>query len=251
MNFRWISRILSTYSSHIISPSDAVSNELAQELSELGQFAEVSYSTIPADFIFANLAWMLEEDFPLEGYYALRESILVSSIRGKVANLGAFVAYRPTTKQLVVSISGTANIKQAFQDVRTTKRKHPVGQGCSVHVGFWKMYNGIKSEVISALKKGLREHEVLELVLTGHSMGGALSHLLAVDLLAPGCLDVPHGLIIKLVIFGAPRSGNPKLSQFWVDLLKDYRSKHGEDSFKEYSVKAYKDGEWITLRFHQ
>jgi hypothetical protein len=233
---------MATFSPYTLTYTDVASADLSLELSELGQFAEISYSSLPTEFIFSNLALLMDSDFPLEGYDALKGTVLVSAIRGKLAKLGAYVAYRPSAKQLFVSISGTTTIWQALQDLRTLKHKHPIGRGCAVHTGFWKMYEGIKAEVIRAVEKGLRTHEVSELVLTGHSLGGALSYLLAIDLLAPGGLELPPGLPLKLAVFGAPRCGNTQLSQLWLELVKQYRAKNGVDSLKEYSVKAYNDG---------
>lgn len=38
-NFRWISKLLATYSDHILTSTDLVSDELYKELSELGESA--------------------------------------------------------------------------------------------------------------------------------------------------------------------------------------------------------------------
>lgn len=245
MNFRWISRIMATYSSHTLTDADIASVDTSLELSELSQFATIAYSSLPTTFIFENLTLLTKPDFPLDGYNGLKESVLLSAIRGKVANLSAYVAYRPNTKQLVVAISGTSNVKQALQDLGTLKHKHPAGGGCAVHAGFWRMYQGIEPEIISTVEKGLHDHDVAELVLTGHSLGGALSHLLAIDLLSPGSLELPPGLRLKLAVFGSPRSGNAQMLQFWLNLVKEYRIKNGEESLKEFSVKAFNDGKYI------
>ena len=242
MNFRVIARITASYSSYTLTPNDLAPGAISIELSDLGQFAEISYSSFPTEYLFANLDWLTEPDFPLEGYNALRSAVLLAPIRGQRANLGAYIAYRPDHKQLVVSISGTSNLSQAFQDVRTLHHRYRAGPGCAVHTGFWKMYKGVRTELLDALAKGLREKEVAELVITGHSMGGALSYLLALDLLLPGRVELPAGLPVKLAVFGAPRCGNEKLVQLWLDLVKDYRAKNGDESFKELSVKAYNDG---------
>lgn len=247
VNFRWISRITATYSPYTLTHADIASADLALELSELGQFAETAYSALPTEFIFSNLALLMEADFPLEGYDALQGSVLVSAIHGKVADVGAYVAYRPSSKQLFVAISGTSNFWQTLQDLRTVKHKHPVGRGCAVHSGFWKMYNGIRPEVFSAIEKGLRDHKVSELVLTGHSLGGALSYLLAIDLLLPVGLELLLGLPLKVAVFGSPRCGNTQMSRLWLELAEQYRTKNGKESLKEYSVKGYNDGKVANL----
>lgn len=249
MNFRFIARITATYSSHTLTPKEIAPHAIAMELSDLGQFAEAAYSTLPTEFIFDNLEWLLDADFPLEGYSALRGSVLVTSIRGQRANLGAYVVYRSNTKQLVVAISGTSNLSQAFYDIRTLHHKYSASRGCSVHTGFWKMYKGVRSQLLDAVEKGLKAYEVSELVITGHSMGGALSYFLALDLLLPGRVKLTPRLPIKMAAFGAPRCGNAKLVQLWLDLVKDYRANNGDETFKEFSVKAYNDGKCQSIAF--
>jgi hypothetical protein len=92
------------------------------------------------------------------------------------------------------------------------------------------------------MKKGFDAYDIHELVITGHSMGGAISYLLMLDLLSEN-VALPPGLHLKLAVFGSPRPGNEKFASYWQELLKGYRAKNGEDSIKEYSVKAYNDGE--------
>ena len=73
-------------------------------------------------------------------------------------------------------------------------------------------------------------------------MGAALSYCLAVGLLVSDGM-LPPGMRIKIVAFGSPRVGDKAFSSFWKKLVDDYRSSHGQDSFQEYSVRAYNDGE--------
>ncbi|KAJ6614607.1 Alpha/Beta hydrolase protein [Mycena sp. CBHHK59/15] len=240
-NFRWISKILATYSPYTLSSKDFAPAEVQEYLADMGQFAEVAYSAIPTRFIFDNLTALLEPDFPLEGYYALRESILVSAFIGATAHLPGYVAYRPQTKQLVVAFSGTASAMQAFYDVRALKHRHPSRRG-KVHSGFWKLYQGIKAFALDGIRKGLAEHEVTEFVLTGHSMGATVCQLLLLDILRDDEL-VPVGAIpLKLVVSGAPRTGTKPLTRYWRELLDKWRAEHGEASIVEHSVKTYNDG---------
>jgi hypothetical protein len=209
----------------------------------------VAYSTIPIQFIFDNLTALLEPSFPLEGYHSLRDAFLVSAFIGQTANLPGYVAYRAQTKQLIVAFSGTASAMQAFYDVRALKHRHRSGRG-SVHSGFWKLYKGIKSFAVEGIRKGLAEHEdIAELIFTGHSMGATVSQLLLLDILRDENLVSSGAIPIKLVVFGAPRSGTKNLVKFWKELLDKRRSKYGDDSFTEYSVKTYNDGKLHLLGF--
>ncbi|KAJ7449149.1 Alpha/Beta hydrolase protein [Mycena galericulata] len=241
MNFRWISKILATYSPYTLTSNDFAPIHVQNYLSEIGQFTEIAYSIIPTGFIFENLATMLEPSFPLEGYDSLRDAELVSAFVGKVAHLPGYVVYRPRTKQLIVAFSGTATTMQALYDVRALKHRHPSRRG-RVHSGFWKLYKGVKLFALEAARKGMAEHDVEEFVVTGHSMGGAVSQLFLLDILRDDSL-VPTGAIpLKLVVFGAPRSGTKSLVKYWNELLAKRRAKYGEYSLSEYSVKTYNDG---------
>ena len=184
---------------------------------DIGQFAEAAYSgrIVTMDFLLDNIETLLQPDFLLEGYTGLRGVAVISHFRGRVADLPGYVVYRQSTKQLIVGISGTSSIKLAVQDLRTFKVRHPSGRG-DVHAGFWSLYEGIKPTVLDAIAKGLKEHDIEEIALTGHSMGGSVSYLLAMDLLAAGKVNgtsLPPGL--KIAVFGAPRTGSPALVKYW------------------------------------
>lgn len=249
LNFRTIAKICATHSRYVLGTSDLASPELQQEIAELGQFAEVAYAVLDPEFVFSHLDVLSRTGFPLEGYDAFPGTKLVSSFRGHTADLPGYVAYRSNTRQLVVAFSGTATLHHALEDLRFRKHRHPVGRGCAVHHGFWKMYKGCRQQAAEGIKKGLEEHEVDELVITGHSMGGALAFLLALDLLTlPSLSDalLPPGVRLKVVGYGSPRVGNARLVQLWRETLHAHREKGRE--IVEYLVKAYNDGESEVVR---
>ncbi|CAK5262074.1 unnamed protein product [Mycena citricolor] len=241
MNFRWISKILATYAPDNLSLKDVAPIEVSDYCSEIGQFAEVAYSAIPPEFIFGNLDALMQPAFPLENYTSLRGTQLVASFFGQTAHLQGYAAYRSETKQLILAFQGTNSAHQALYDIHALKHRHPSRHG-KVHSGFWRLYKGAKQPALEALRKGLAQHEVEEVVVTGHSMGAAVSQLLLVDLLRDESL-VPIGSIpIRVVVFGGPRSGTRSLVKFWVELVSERRKKHGPDSIVEYAVKMYNDG---------
>ncbi|KAJ7634587.1 Alpha/Beta hydrolase protein [Roridomyces roridus] len=241
MNFRWIAKVMATYSPYTLSPADFAPAEVQQYISSIGQFAEVAYSVMPVEFLFENLTTMLEPTFPLEGYESFRDAIFVAAFVGRVADVPGYITYRSQAKQLIVAFTGTASAMQAFYDIRALKHSHPSRRG-KVHSGFWKLYKGIKAFALEGIRKGLAQHDVQELVITGHSMGGAVSQLLLLDILRDENLVPVGSLPIKLVVFGAPRSGTKGLVKYWGELVDKRREKCGEDSIIEYSVKTYNDG---------
>lgn len=271
VTFRWLAKLVATHSSYVLTSNDLVSDELQQELSEIGelhlcrvrsqdssacqgQFSELAYceaypsktSSLTVSTILEKTDILSQTDFPLEDYDALPGCEVVASFSGTVADLGAFVLHRPSKKQLVVGISGTKTLMQAVYVMNLAMRSHPSRRG-KVHIGFWALYQGVKAPLVDALRKGLQDHkDVHEIVFTGHSMGGAVAYLLLLDIVADGTLldgyTLPH---LTIAAFGSPRAGNERLAQYWHEVSAAHRNEHGADSLREYAVKAHNDGEHI------
>ncbi|KZT30406.1 alpha/beta-hydrolase [Neolentinus lepideus HHB14362 ss-1] len=243
VNFRLIAKLVATRSSRILTSDDLVSSELQVELAEYSQFVELSYDVIPVETVYRKFDILTRPGFPFENSDAIRESKLLKSFHGKVADLHALTAYRPSRKQLVLAISGTRNARQVFYDLRAIMTCYPRSKGCKVHTGFWELYRGIKESATKNIRDGIHQlsEDIREIVITGHSMGGAIGSLLALDLL----LDQDEALLgrsLKLVFFGAPRVGNAHLVELWHDVSQRHRREHGADSLHEYFVKGYNDG---------
>lgn len=72
-------------------------------------------------------------------------------------------------------------------------------------------------------------------------MGGAISYLLTIDVLA-GNAPVREGCRLKVVSFGSPRAGDDSLVKHWRASVTSYRNAHGQDSLIELCVKGFNDG---------
>jgi hypothetical protein len=210
-----------------------------------GQFSELAYSTVPLQFVFSHLPELIQPEFPLEGYDALLGSLLVSDFFGSLARLHAYVAYKPSKKQLFLAISGTVTMHQALHDLRAFRRAYPSGKG-TIHSGFWDFYQGIKIPAAAGIEQGLNDNDVEELVITGHSMGGAISYLLMLDILS-STMPIPSNVKLKIVVFGAPRLGDLAFVEYWREQVRGHRERYGQSSLEEYSVKGYNDGMYCFL----
>jgi hypothetical protein len=84
-----------------------------------------------------------------------------------------------------------------------------------IHNGFKTIYTSLRNEVLGAVNKAIKAYPSHQLVFTGHSLGGALATMAAVDFndLVPG-----YGDRISLYTFGQPRVGNKNWAQY-VDSL--------------------------------
>lgn len=182
----------------------------------------------------------------MEHYDAFGDCELIEFVRGTTANLPAFVFFRPHARQLIVSISGSASALHALYDVWVVKMPHPSGLG-SVHSGFWALYCGMKGQLMERIRHEIAQRSPVELILTGHSMGGSLAYLLLLDLLAeelPRESSMLSKVGLRIAVFGAPRTGDRRLVNYFHSLVQQCRDKFGLDDafFREYSVQGYNDG---------
>lgn len=166
-NYRFLYRVLASKSSHSLQTDDVLSEETQREIQLIGEFSDVSYSPIALERVFGRMELLSRKHFPLEGYEAVKSSKLVLSFEGEVANVAGLVAYRSTTKQMIVGICGTRTLTQALYDMNALFWRCTQGeQSYRVHSGFMSMYIGLEAHAFKGIRKGLEEEEVEELVVS-------------------------------------------------------------------------------------
>jgi hypothetical protein len=96
-----------------------------------------------------------------------------------------------------------------------------------IHSGFLNLYNrsSLASTFKGAFGELLQQHPAGTTYVLGHSMGGALAHLAALD------LKITYQLSdVKVFTFGAPRVGNSVFADFFSQQITDaWRFTHGRD----------------------
>lgn len=135
---------------------------------------------------------------------------------------------------LVFSVRGTSSkkdmltdanlFKDLFQDIQycnyVDSKKY---KGIKVHSGFLNQYNTIKFCVLADVFQYLwdkKDSIPIKIYLTSHSLGAAISTLLA------SCLKAHFGnkIYIENWLFGCPRVGNSSFNKFYNDNIdKTYR----------------------------
>ncbi|WOL05772.1 hypothetical protein Cni_G14503 [Canna indica] len=140
-------------------------------------------------------------------------------------------------RRLVVAFRGTEQSK--WKDLRTDLMLLPAGlnperlcgdfnQEVQVHSGFLNAYDSVKNRIMALIKLsiGFESEDYLESVptwkvyVTGHSLGGALATLLALELSLSQMAK--HGKIsVTMYNFGSPRVGNRRFAELYNEKVKD------------------------------
>ncbi|GAB0490403.1 hypothetical protein MMPV_001640 [Pyropia vietnamensis] len=123
---------------------------------------------------------------------------------------------------VVVAFRGTVSVANWYTNVRISQEPHvpledppwlrPLWRSPAwgakrprVHSGFWMAYESVRSELLDDVRRCLTEVPNRRVMVTGHSLGGALATLCAFDCrvqLGMSELDV------TVITFGSPRVGN-------------------------------------------
>ncbi|CAG9579424.1 putative lipase [Leishmania major strain Friedlin] len=154
-------------------------------------------------------------------------------------------------KRIVVAFRGTYNTVNWLQnlDFRLTSYPHPgCGNGCKIHRGFYKAYSSLRAQMIDDVLLLHARYPLYTLFITGHSLGGAMAMLAAVELATWNMLEGDvlgkgvqsrsaaspplHLAPVELYTFGEPRVGNGYFSNWSLSVLtrkRSFRLTHAKD----------------------
>ncbi|KAF0683850.1 Aste57867_24125 [Aphanomyces stellatus] len=131
-----------------------------------------------------------------------------------------FLQETPTRRRYILSFRGTGSFRNGLTDLQSHQVVFPTCAASSssfsaavlVHVGFLKAYQTLQPQILDTIARLMQTHATanattttprLQLYCTGHSLGGALATLCAMDL----ALTQPN-MDIAMYNFGSPRVGN-------------------------------------------
>ena len=79
-----------------------------------------------------------------------------------------------------------------------------------VHTGFYEQFIALKPTIEAILEDILKDNSVDEILITGHSLGGAVSSMFGASL--PTKFE---GQNFRVVTFGCPKPGNSKFRELF------------------------------------
>lgn len=136
------------------------------------------------------------------------------------------LSHPPAPKRIIIAFRGTYSIANAIADLSLSKQEylpypsegHNLNpslddekcENCTVHSGFlesWTQAEKLIGKTVEDLVKVWKAERGYELVLVGHSLGGAVAALAGLQFYARG-----YGPIVTT--FGEPRVGNEALARY-------------------------------------
>ena len=117
-------------------------------------------------------------------------------------SLQGFACYSPGLSSIIVSFRGSNNLENWITNLNTIQTDYPGCSKCYIHKGFYDAYKSIGAYVRGEVSKLKSLYRSAQIMITGHSLGGALASLAAVD------IHKNIGNVQQLYTFGQPRVGN-------------------------------------------
>ena len=118
-----------------------------------------------------------------------------------------FVGFDAPRNMIVVAFRGSKTLANWINDMRFAHvdTPFPSCSGCFLHKGFITSYDSIAVPLFVAVGQLRSQYNTSRIMVTGHSLGGALAQLAALDLTLH---DQFAPLSPSLYTFGSPRIGN-------------------------------------------
>ncbi|ORC89948.1 lipase [Trypanosoma theileri] len=185
-------------------------------------FSKASYCDVPS---IDN--WSCESCHKLTSFHVTK--VFTNHSYGTLAYMGV------SEDRIVISFRGSENIPNWISNMKFGKETYPNAtcKGCSVHIGFYHSFLSLRNEMWVELQRLVAEYPRRPVLITGHSLGGAMAVLAAADFAAQAYATgtVPQ---FELYTFGAPRVGNDAFTAWMAALFcsgkhEAYRVTHNRD----------------------
>jgi hypothetical protein len=201
---------LGFYSTFVYSNKATFQNNLAQIHNAARRAFSADNKSISNPFLVPSLETYSSSDEEHFKFKDTAEGALVTALKGTNTQLAMF----DDDTQVYIAVRGTEGfswpngIRDWVSNAQAIAVKFDEGHG-RVHDGFHKCFVSVKSDIDTFLNENGRAKK--KIVVTGHSLGGAVATIIAAYIRGKYKSDV------MLYTFGSPRVGDADfVSHYWV-----------------------------------
>ena len=102
-----------------------------------------------------------------------------NSLRASLTDEVGFIAIDNTRKDIILSYRGSSSIRNFVDDILFSKTDCDFGDGCEAHAGFMAAFESTSDVVLPAIQDAVANYTGYTLIVTGHSLGGAVATIAA------------------------------------------------------------------------
>jgi len=132
-----------------------------------------------------------------------------------ITNTFGYAGYN--SREIMIVFRGTQmlSLENIITDLESLDLvAYPRGKGLEVADGFYDAYKGVEGDVLRAYKYLRMSFPHFPLVLNGHSLGGSLSSMCAIDIVER------YGENITQWTYGSPRIGNKAFTEYYYQKMQ-------------------------------
>jgi predicted lipase len=141
---------------------------------------------------------------------------MIDYFRCEKLGVAGYVAVRKPTEELIVSFRGSDSFANWLYNLYISLDRVPwiytvyqPEETAKVHEGFLLSYESVRREVLSHVSSAVEEYPGYSVKVIGHSLGGALANLCALDL--RGVLS--QEVAVRLMTYESPRVGDANFAR--------------------------------------
>lgn len=149
----------------------------------------------------------------------------VSYIVYNLTQAPGYIGYNPSRNAIIVSFRGSQNIQNWIENFNFEKVPYVYCLKCEIHSGFYADYLAVAGQISAKVQNILNKHPNAKIVATGHSLGGAIAMITAMEL-----RRIFYNIEVEIHTFGAPRIGDVQLARHINNKIPNiYRVIHNKD----------------------
>ncbi|GAA5795377.1 lipase prepro protein [Helicostylum pulchrum] len=137
---------------------------------------------------------------------------LLTTFGSILSDTSGLVIRSDAQKTIHLVFRGTNSIRQSIVDLIFIQKDYPPVPGAKIHSGFYDSYKENLDQYFSLVQEQLTEHPDYNIVISGHSLGGAQALLAGLNLYQRDERVTPDNL--KIYTVGGPRVGNPEFAHY-------------------------------------